>query len=75
MTLYSMPFGEKCKIIEVKANPEVKKRLEMLNIYVGAEVCPITKSPLKKNILVLSGGLRVGLGKCTAENITVERIE
>jgi len=75
MTLFFMPVGERCVVTRVDAEEKVKRRLEMLNVFAGAEVYILGKSPLKKNILLLSGGLRVGIGRETALKISVKKVD
>lgn len=75
MKLTQLKNGEKCVIREVNAESRLKTRLKMLNVYEGEKAEIIACSPLKKNLLLLVGGLRVGIRKELAERITVEKID
>lgn len=75
MKLNQLKESETCVIREVNADGKLKTRLKMLNVYEGEKAQMIGNSPLKKNVLILAGGLRVGIRKELAERITVEKID
>lgn len=65
--------GSKVRIVSVKACDNGCKRLMDLGIYIGKEVSIIMSAGCGP-VIVGVGSSRVALGRCIAENTTVEEI-
>jgi Fe2+ transport system protein FeoA len=72
-TLKDLKVGEKAKVLEVRGNEAIKRRLMVMGITSGIDVELLRKAPLGDPIEVLIRGYNVAIRKTEAENIILEK--
>lgn len=74
MTLNRLSAGDRAEIVGIEADGELKERLRMLNIEVGARILVVKTAFFGSTFLVESDGVRMGMRKNPAEKIFVKKL-
>ena len=73
-TLNELKAGERAEVVKIETDKDVKERLKMLNIFVGAKVRMVKTAFFKSTFLIEADGVRVGMRKNPAEKILVVKL-
>lgn len=73
-TLNELKAGECAVVVKIETDKDVRERLKMLNVFVGAKVRMVKTAFFKSTFLIEADGVRVGMRKNPAEKIFVVRL-
>lgn len=71
-TLSSLKEGEKARIIELKNNSDIKRRLMDIGLVKGTEVSCVQKSPCGDPVAYLIKGALIAIRREDSDKITIE---